>query len=64
MPQTETQSKPPAPMAPNDEGEKGQANLQSDPPRWLPAASAALMGGLMGLLIDALLLAGWERNKH
>lgn len=51
-------------MAPNDDGEKGQANLQSDPPRWLPAASAALMGGLMGLLIDALLLAGWERNKH
>jgi hypothetical protein len=35
------------------------------PPRlWLRAASAALMGGLMGLLIDALLPTGRDKKKH
>jgi hypothetical protein len=65
MPQPKTQSKPPAPLPPRHEGHGSQAGLQPVPPRlWLRAASAALMGGLMGLLIDALLPAGGDRNKH
>jgi hypothetical protein len=31
---------------------------------WLRAASAALMGGLMGLLIDALLPTDRDKKNH
>ncbi len=57
------QSKSPAPHRPG----VGAAALPASPvpPRlWLRAASAALMGGLMGLLIDALLPTGRDKKKH
>jgi hypothetical protein len=62
-PKAAAQIKPQAPHRPG--AEAGSASISPVPPRlWLRAASAALMGGLMGLLIDALLPTGRDKKNH